>query len=142
MHSNATSYRGSVCTKLIGAAAITYGIPQPLITIGQNMISELLKDGNLVRKKVYFNDTGFIWRSAADSNIQCFADPLDFEAHVRSQAHSRDIGSFGFNPSAHPALGARFEDTLDLTPLFTVALACTLAHYALKNLIRNEKQQE
>ncbi|KIJ24562.1 hypothetical protein M422DRAFT_274629 [Sphaerobolus stellatus SS14] len=50
------------------------------------------------------------------------------------------LDHFIFNLNARPALGARFEGTFDPTTLLTVALACTLAHYVLKNLIRNKKR--
>ncbi|KIJ31866.1 hypothetical protein M422DRAFT_266348 [Sphaerobolus stellatus SS14] len=136
LHSLGTAFRGGQGSKLIAAAASSYGIPSRITPIGENMVAGLLEYGNLTYKTVYFDANGNVRRATKNPDIILRQRPPFSHPFLQTV-----INTVIFNSQNRPALGARFPDTFDPMPLETVAFACTMAHFSLKNLLVRKRRE-
>ncbi|KIJ48610.1 hypothetical protein M422DRAFT_247461 [Sphaerobolus stellatus SS14] len=137
VHSMGTSFRGGAGSKLTNAAPGAYNIPMPLTPVGQNMIKELLKDGNLTWKAVIFDDQGFIQYTATEPKLPLCMKPMFGHPFLQTV-----LDIVLFNPENRPALAARFKEAFDPIPLETVAYACTMAHFTLSCVLKSALRQK
>ncbi|KIJ50673.1 hypothetical protein M422DRAFT_44355 [Sphaerobolus stellatus SS14] len=132
LHELGTTFRGSRGMELITLALAAYQLESPLSPKSRNMVRDLLIDGTFTYETVFFDANGNILRHSSDPNLLMCQKPAFSHPFIKTIV---DRVIF----KGRPAPAKHDPGKFNPIPLETIAYACTMGYFALKNVLAEDR---